>query len=104
MAKHIRELLEAARRRASHAGMLLLMVMGLAVSEPAQTTAAGNTINERVTNIRVRQQNEQRQMVVASAADDRVDVAQWGNWGNWRNWGNWNNWRNWGNWGNWRNF
>ncbi len=107
MVKYLRELVSNARGIARRVGMLFLVLLGFAMAAPAQT-ASSDTINERVTRIRARLQNEEPQAVEPlTAADDGAEVDQWGNWGNWgnwRNWSNWNNWRNWGNWGNWHNF
>ena len=107
MVKYLRKLVSNARANARRVGMLLLVLVGFATAVPAQTSSS-DTINERVTRIRVRLQNEEPQAVEPlTAADDGAEVNQWGNWGNWgnwRNWSNWNNWRNWGNWGNWHNF
>jgi hypothetical protein len=104
MARYLRKLLSAARAGACRLGVLLLVLLGLAAPAPARTPGS-DTINERVTRIRLRLQDEQHQAIVPTTpAGDGADVDQWGNWGNWRNWGNWNNWRNWGNWANWGNF
>jgi hypothetical protein len=107
MATYFRKLFADSRSSARRAGMLLLVLLGFTASAAAHTPI-GDTINDRVTRIRVRLQEEQPQAVASlTAPSDRADVDQWGNWGNWnnwRNWANWNNWRNWGNWGNWINY
>ena len=107
MVKYSRRILSNARRTLRRVGMLTLVLLGFAAAAPGQSSSS-DTINERVTRVRARLQNEEPQAIVAvTLTDDGAKLDQWGNWGNWgnwRNWSNWNNWRNWGNWGNWHNF